>query len=126
MSTMEVDGMDGAQNAVAGSNGDLSKHERPVILSLRVTDPEVVAELTRHSEGLERDQYVACALRLGVLALRQAGGSIDAERIRTEGERLVGNVRTLLAEHSGTLSEKLNGAIAQYFDPQTGDLTQRL
>ena len=95
-------------------------------LVLRVTDPEVVAELLEHPEGPPREQYALSALRLGVLALRQASGSIDAERIRKEGERLVGDVRELLADHAGKLTEKLGGAIAQYFDPQTGNLVQRL
>jgi gas vesicle protein len=93
---------------------------------LRVTDPEVVAELLEHPEGPPREQYALSALRLGVLALRQASGSIDTERIRTEGERLVADVRELLADHTGKLTEKLGGAIAQYFDPQTGNLVQRL
>jgi hypothetical protein len=95
-------------------------------LVLRVTDPEVVAELLEHSEGPPREQYALSALRLGVLALRQASGSIDAERIRNEGERLVGDVRATLAQHGTELTAKLNAAIAQYFDPHTGDLPQRL
>ncbi|MBI3783488.1 MAG: hypothetical protein HY270_08805 [Deltaproteobacteria bacterium] len=95
-------------------------------LVLRVLDPEIVAEIERHDSGPAREQFALAALRLGVLALRQASGSIDAERIRLEGERLIGDVRTVLAEHSGTFAQRLQGAIAQYFDPQTGDLTQRL
>lgn len=117
--------MDASHEVIASTNGDRTA-DRALTLSLHITDPEVVSELNRHAEGLEREQYAACALRLGVLALRQASGSIDADRIRSEGERLVADVRTLLVGHTGTLSEKLNGAIAQYFDPQTGDLTQRL
>lgn len=100
--------------------------EDGLTLSLRVTDPEVATELLRHPDGPEREQYALSALRLGVLALRQANGSIDAERIRSEGERLVSEVRTTLGEHANTLGAKLSSAIAQYFDPQTGDLTQRL
>jgi len=100
--------------------------EDVLTLALRVTDPEVVAELLEHSEGPPRQQYALSALRLGVLALRQASGSIDAERIRSEGERLVGDVRATLAQHGTELTAKLNAAIAQYFDPHTGDLPQRL
>jgi len=97
-----------------------------VSLHLSVTDPEVTAELLRRPEGAAREQYALSALRLGVLALRQASGSIDAERTRSEGERLVGDVRASLAQHGTELTAKLNGAIAQYFDPHTGDLPQRL
>ncbi len=100
--------------------------EDVLTLVLRVTDPEVVIELLRHLDGPARGQYALSALRLGVLALRQASGSIDAERVRHEGERLVSDLRGLVAEQAATLTSKLSGAIAQYFDPQTGDLTQRL
>ncbi|HVM96383.1 MAG TPA: hypothetical protein VMT89_08330, partial [Candidatus Acidoferrales bacterium] len=97
-----------------------------VTLLLRVADPEIIVELERHSDGPARERFALAALRLGVLALRQASGSIDAECIRIEGERLIGDVRSILVEHSGTFALRLQGAIAQYFDPQTGNLTQRL
>lgn len=105
---------------------DGTKATDAVELTLSVIDPEVSVELLRHPEGQAREHYALSALRLGVLALRQASGSIDGERIRAEGERLVADVRALLAEHTGAVTGKLNSAIAQYFDPQTGDLTQRL
>ena len=100
--------------------------EDVLTLVLRVTDPEVVLELLRHPDGPAREQYALSAVRLGVLAMRQASGSIDAERIRGEGERLVSDVRALLSKEATALTEKLSGTIGQYFDPQTGDLTQRL
>ncbi len=109
-----------------GSNADLPRSDTTMRLSLRVTDPEVTLELERHADGPAREQYALSALRLGVLALRQASGSIDADRIRTEGERLVGNVRSLLSEQAAALTGSLSGTIAQYFDPQTGNLPQRL
>lgn len=97
-----------------------------VSLQLHVTDPEVVAELLRHPDGATRDQFALSALRLGVLALRQACGSIDAGGVREEGERLVTEMRTLLETEAAGLTARLTGAIAHYFDPNTGDLTQRL
>jgi hypothetical protein len=115
-----------ASTAVRVGDSQRLAGDGAITLLLRVTDPEVVAELQRHGEEAAREQFALSALRLGVLALRQASGSVDAERIHAEGERLVGDVRTLLAEHSGVFTQKLHGAIAQYFDPQTGDLTQRL
>ena len=111
---------------VTSANGDLKRADSALSLSVLVTDPEVVAELARHPEGAAREQYALSALRLGVLALRQASGSIDADRIRAEGERLVGDVRALLSEQATALTSNLSGTIAQYFDPQTGDLPQRL
>lgn len=111
---------------VTSANGDSNRGEGALSLSVLVTDPEVVAELARHPDGPAREQYALSALRLGVLALRQASGSIDADRIRAEGERLVGDVRALLSEQATALTSNLSGTIAQYFDPQTGDLPQRL
>ena len=58
-------------------------------LELTVTDPEVVAELNAKQEGPERDEYALGALRLGVLAFKQARGQIDAGTLRHEGERLL-------------------------------------
>lgn len=114
------------QQQVTSSNGDLKRGDDALGLSVLVTDPEVIAELARHPEGAAREQYALSALRLGVLALRQASGSIDAARIRSESERLVADVRTLMSDEATALTNKLNGAMVQYFDPQTGDLPQRL
>jgi len=111
---------------VTSANRHLKRTDSALSLSVLVTDPEVVAELARHPDGPAREQYALSALRLGVLALRQASGSIDADRIRAESERLVADVRTLMSDQATALTGKLNGAIAQYFDPQTGDLPQRL
>ena len=41
---------------------------------LTITDPEVISELHAKQEGAERDEYALGALRLGVLALKQARG----------------------------------------------------
>jgi hypothetical protein len=49
-----------------------------LLLELVVTDPEVITELWAKPEGRERDEYALGALRLGILALRQARGQIDA------------------------------------------------
>lgn len=111
---------------VTSANGDLKRVDSALNLSVLVTDPEVVVELARHPDGPPCEQYALSALRLGVLALRQARGSIDADRIRAEGERLVGDVRALLCEQTTALTGNLSGTIAQYFEPQTGDLPQRL
>jgi hypothetical protein len=56
-------------------------------LELTVTDPKVLAELIAKQEGRERDDYALGALRLGVLALRQARGQVDVNALKHEGER---------------------------------------
>jgi hypothetical protein len=95
-------------------------------LALRVTDPETVVELVRHSEGDERDRYALGALRLGVLALRLAGGQLDAGVIREAGQNLLADMRATLVEQSNELTGRISTALSQYFDPRTGTLPQRL
>jgi hypothetical protein len=95
-------------------------------LFFEIVDPEVVAELSKWAEGPERDSYAASALRLGVLALRQARGELDAHTIRQEGERLLGQVKMALAEHANGVTSDIAGALRQYLDPSTGALPQRL
>jgi hypothetical protein len=94
-------------------------------LNLRVRDPEVLMELRCRDQG-ERETYALSALRVGVLAVRQASGTVDVERIKAEGERLIDGVRGTLSDHSSLVTGKIGRVIAQYFDPNTGNLTQRL
>ena len=58
-----------------------------VRLELNVRDPEVVQEISRYQDGPDREAFALSALRLGVLALRQATGAVDAASLRQEGER---------------------------------------
>ena len=95
-------------------------------LTLVVNDPEVLLELERHPVGPARNEYAVRALRVGALCLRDAGGSIDAEAIRKEGDRLVGSVRDILSERTGDLTKSLATSLAHYFDPSSGALPQRL
>jgi hypothetical protein len=55
-------------------------------LELVVTDPEIIAELWAKREGRERDDYALGALRLGMLALRQLRGQIDAVAAPAAGQ----------------------------------------
>jgi len=57
-------------------------------LELNVTDPELIRELLAHAEGKPRDDYALCALRVGLLALKQARGQVDGDKIKREGEKL--------------------------------------
>ena len=56
-------------------------------LQLRVTDQEVIQELLQREPGAERDHFATSALRVGVLAFRQASGLIDRSAMRSEGDR---------------------------------------
>lgn len=97
-----------------------------VLLELNVTDPEVVAELSCRREGRERDDYAISALRLGVLALRQARGQLDADTLRQEGTDLLNQVRLALTAHQNDLKSSMSLALKEYFDPQSGRFHERV
>lgn len=97
-----------------------------VRLELEVSDPEVVAELKRHPAGPERDRVAQAALRLGVLSLRMASGQVDAEAIREAGQKLVADVRELLSTRATEMTSQVAATLAQYFDPKTGAVPQKL
>src|SRR2546430_12106438 len=84
---------------------------REIPLSLIVRDPETVLELWRRVEGEPRDGFALSALRLGVLALRQAVGAVDTATVRQEGERLVSSVRELLTERSNQMMERISTSL---------------
>jgi hypothetical protein len=95
-------------------------------LELSVREPEVIAELNKYKEGPEREAFALAALRVGVLAIRQASGLLDANTVRVEGERLVGDIRELLTANTTTLLENVASTLKSYFDPTEGHLPERL
>ncbi len=95
-------------------------------LHLHVTDPEVVAELEKNPAGLDRERFALSALRLGVLALRQARGELDAGVVREAGQRILHDLESLLKDHGSKLTGNLAGALKQYFDKDSGELPRRL
>ena len=93
---------------------------------LEVTGPEVIAELRSQDEGEERERFALSALRAGVLAMRAAGGQVDAACIREAGSALMGEVRELLSTRVTEMNERVASTMTQYLDPQSGALPQRL
>lgn len=104
----------------ARSNGS------PLALTLEVSDPDVLAELRRFSDAVERDRYALAALRVGVLALRTASGQLDAASVREAGQALVAEVRDLLASRAIEMHERIAATLTHYLDAQNGALPQRL
>jgi hypothetical protein len=87
----------------------ISLPTRSLRISLLVSDPEVLNDLERRDEGAPREAFATQALRLGVLALRQASGSLDADVIRREGDQLLSAVGTVLQRAlDGQRDEVLN------------------
>src|SRR6476646_3632858 len=69
-------------------------------LEITVEDPDTIAELCQHAEGEERERFALSALRIGVLALRQARGQVDGEQIRRQTDRMLMAMQTQLNEHA--------------------------
>ncbi|MBL9165045.1 MAG: hypothetical protein JNL18_20110 [Planctomycetaceae bacterium] len=95
-------------------------------LELYIDDRDVVAELEKHPEGPERDEFAIEALKIGVLALRRASTAFDGEFIQRETSRLLDALRQQLDEHSRSAHERLNLSLKEYFDPQDGRFSQRV
>ncbi|MBM3969660.1 MAG: hypothetical protein FJ302_07330 [Planctomycetes bacterium] len=95
-------------------------------LELVVHDPGVIAELSQHPEGEPRDEFAVNALRIGVLAMRQARGQIDIEAVRRESERLLEGLQDRLVNHSQSMQERLASVLKEYFDPQSGRFPERV
>ena len=100
--------------------------ESPLILNLVIDDPEVVAELKRRAEGHARNTFATSALRIGILALRQAQGNVDAETVRNEGQRLIAELNRELALGIQQIDSKIAGSLKLYFDPKSGHFTERV
>ncbi|HLV00086.1 MAG TPA: hypothetical protein VKZ59_02390 [Acidobacteriota bacterium] len=91
-------------------------------VKLRVTEPEVLVELSNYEEGPEREHFALNALRVGVLAIQQAGGVLDAATLRNEGERILGELERQIRQRTDQISSTLK----HYFDPMHGDFPRRL
>ncbi|MEX0717624.1 MAG: hypothetical protein WD066_13610 [Planctomycetaceae bacterium] len=120
-----------ANNGRLDANLDAELHDDgdlpyALLLELNVQDPETVAELVSHAEGDERERFALTALRIGVLALRQARGRIDADVVRRESDRLLETLQSRFDEHSRHLHDRVAGSLGEYFDPTDGRFHERI
>ncbi|MFM7112937.1 MAG: hypothetical protein ACKO26_17500, partial [Planctomycetota bacterium] len=97
-----------------------------VRLDLTVTDREVVAELLKHDNLSEQSEFALSALKVGVLAIRQASGAVDAKSIHDECQRFVAEVGNTLTDHSKSMSGQVEKLLGKYFDPSNGEFQQRI
>ncbi|QDU86673.1 hypothetical protein Pla175_00230 [Pirellulimonas nuda] len=95
-------------------------------LELMVRDRDVIEALSERPSGRARHDYALDALRIGVLALRHAQGRIDAQSVRDEGARLVGELQKLFDQNAQQSHEKTSAVLKDYFDPQSGRLAERV
>jgi len=100
--------------------------DTPLVVTLSIDDPDVVTELLKREEGHARNVFAASALRIGVLALRQAQGNVDAEIVRNEGQRLISNLGHELGLRIAEMNGAISSSLKQYFDPLSGHFTERV
>jgi len=102
--------------------------ELPYVLPIQLTvcDSATIAELCAHSEGADREEFALDALRIGVLALKQVRGQIDADAVRRESERLLESLDAQLGKHAEMVHERLTSKLKEYFDPNDGHFHQRV
>lgn len=125
--TLELhDSVQHAVDPVAGSSRDEGAQQTGLRLDLLIEDPETIAALVAYPEGRERTRFVRTALRIGILALNQAQGRIDSESVRNEGDRLVREIETRLADYRRQTESQLANTLKEYFDPQNGRFNERV
>lgn len=95
-------------------------------LDMIIDDALIVPELLAYAPGGQRDQYALTALRIGVLALKQAQGRLDADVIRGEGERLLATLDERLTSHQRSVQDQVAVTLREYFDPKNGRFNERV
>lgn len=98
---------------------------RELELSLTVQDADVIAELVQYDTE-DRQTYALRALRIGVLAMRQARGAVDLDAVRREGDRLLAGLSERLGQHAEHVHTRLTDVLRHYFDPSDGRFSERV
>jgi hypothetical protein len=97
-----------------------------LFLDLLIEDLEVVAEVKKAGNSAEQKKYALQALKIGVLALKQARGEIDVHQIKNAGDQLIKELQHRLDDHGRFVQEKVSSQLKDYFDPESGRLHERL
>jgi len=98
----------------------------PLYLNLVVGDADTVAALREHEEGRARSQFALTALKVGVLALHAARGTVDAAAVRGESDRLLALLGERLEKHRELVDSVVGRTLASYFDPRSGHFSDRV
>lgn len=99
---------------------------RALRLELTVDDPDSVAALEELPDDAARETFARTALRIGVLALRQARGRIDADTVQREGERMIRSMGEMLDRHRLAVTDRVSQRLQEYFDPKDGRFSERV
>ena len=95
-------------------------------LDMTIDDTQIVPELLAHAPGPERERYALTAIKIGVLALKQAQGRLDADVIRGEGDRLLATLEERLSHHQRSVQDQVAVTLREYFDPKSGRFNERV
>jgi hypothetical protein len=104
----------------------ISSGSEPAIVTFAVNDPEVLLALTDYPEGPARTNFLVTALKVGVLSLKAARGTLDSDTVRREGERLLEQLGERLNTWRGKFEERVSGSLSHYFDPAQGIFVDRV
>lgn len=96
-----------------------------ITLRLEVTDPDMVAELSKH-HGDERSQFAMLALKIGIQAVRMAAGDIDAVKVRAEGDKIITSLKAELDKANDKMKNELKAELGRYLDKEGGVLPAHL
>ncbi len=108
------------------AEGAAAARPQTLRIGLEIEDPELVAELLRHDEGPAREGFALTALRIGILALKQAQGRLDADVLRGEGDRVMAELERRLDEHRQAVTLQVASSLKEYFDPDSGRFSERV
>lgn len=98
----------------------------PLYLHLSITDPDLAAALAEAGEGRDRQEFALTALRIGILSLKAARGTVDGETVRHAGERLVAALDERFTQQRHVFDQAVHGTLRRYFDPADGQFTERV
>ncbi|AEG91228.1 hypothetical protein [Ramlibacter tataouinensis] len=98
----------------------------PAIVTFAVNDPKVLLALAEHPEGPARTHFLVTALKVGVLSLKAARGTLDSDTVRREGDRLMEQLGERLNAWRGKFEERVTGSLSHYFDPKQGLFVERV
>ncbi|MBA2962535.1 MULTISPECIES: hypothetical protein [Ramlibacter] len=98
----------------------------PAIVTFAVNDPEVLLALGEYPEGSARTNFLVTALKVGVLSLKAARGTLDTDTVRREGDRLMEQLGERLNAWRGKFEERVTGSLSHYFDPKEGLFVERV
>jgi hypothetical protein len=103
-----------------------SRLRKGITLELVVEDHDMVEALEPLPEGPARNVLALDALRIGLLALRQARGQMDTDGVRRECDRFLALLRGTLESHGDTIRDRVRGTLGEYFDPISGKFSERV